>query len=217
MVRRINLVPQSERRRTQTDVGLLVAVAVGVLIVGAMLFTYFQARGELSDQEAQLAELQTQIAQVQAQLGALAAYEQLQNQVVATETVAQQIYAGRTLFSEVLGDVSLVIPENVWIADLAMNAPVAATETPAGGTAAPAEGALGSLSISTAHTYTFEDVAQAIVRLQLVPSLSDVTLVSTSSVDENNVPVKQFGVTAALANTQPSDTPLPISQVGVEP
>ena len=118
MVRRINLVPQSERRRTQTDVGLLVAVVVGVVIVGAMLFTYFQARGELSDQEAQLAELQTQIAQVQAQLGALAAYEQLQNEVVATETIAQQIYAGRTLFSEVLGDISLVIPENVWIADL---------------------------------------------------------------------------------------------------
>ncbi|MCL4368028.1 MAG: coiled-coil domain-containing protein [Actinobacteria bacterium] len=214
MVRRINLVPQAERRRTQTDIGLVVAIVIGVVIVGAILFSYFQTHGQLSDRQAQLAQVQTQIAQVQAQLGTLAQYEQLQNEVTQTETVAQQIYAGRTLFSEVLGDISLVIPENVWIADLNLNAPVAGTAKTGG--AAAAAGAQGSLSIGSANTYTFEDVARAIVRLQQVPSLSGVTLTQTNSVVVNTVKVKTFGVTATLVNTQPTDTPLPISQVGVQ-
>jgi Tfp pilus assembly protein PilN len=214
MMRRINLVPSGERRRTQTDIGLLLMVVIGGVIVIAMLFSYFQTRGQLSDREAELAQLQTQIATVTAQLGSLAAYEQLQNQVTQTETVAQQIYAGRVLFSEVLGDLSLVMPENVWIADLSLTAPAAASAAPAGGAAAT--GALGTFSITDAGTYTFEDVARAIVRLQQVPSLSGVALTAASSSVDNAVNVKKFGATASLVNTQPSDTPLPISQVGVQ-
>lgn len=216
MVRRINLVPQAERRRTQTDVGLIVAIVVGVVIVGVILFTYFQAKGELSDREAELAQVQTQIAQVQAQLGTLAQYEQLQNEVTQTENTAQQIYASRTLFSEVLGDISLVIPDNVWIADMTLNAPAgSATGASASGAAAAAV-TQGSLTISTGNTYTFDDVARAVVRLQLVPSLTDVTLTQTNSVVVNNTKTKTFGITATVINTQPPDTPLPISQVGVQ-
>jgi Tfp pilus assembly protein PilN len=214
MMRRINLVPSGERRRTQTDIGLLLLVVVGAVVVIAILFSYFQTRGQLSDREAELAQLQTQIATVTAQLGSLAADEQLQNQVTQTETLAQQIYAGRMLFSEVLGDLSLVIPENVWIADLNLTAPVAASAAPAGGAAAA--GGPGAFSISDAGTYTFEDVARAIVRLQQIPSLTGVTLTSANSAVDNEVKVKKFGATAALVNTQPSDTPLPISQVGVQ-
>ena len=216
MVRRINLVPQADRRRTQTDVGLILAIVIGLVIVGAIIFSYFQTQGQLNDKEAELAQVQTQIAQVNAQLGTLAGYEQLQNEVTQTETMAQQIYAGRTLFSEVLGDISLVIPENVWIADMNLTAPIAATAAAPAGGAAVAAGGQGSLSIASGNTYTFEDVARAIVRLQLVPSLSGVTLTQTNSVVVNNVKVKTFGVTATLINTQPPDTPLPISQVGVQ-
>jgi Tfp pilus assembly protein PilN len=215
MVRRINLVPQADRRRTQTDYGFVVAIVVVVVIIGAIVLTYFQTQGQLSDRQAQLDQLQTQVVQVQTQLGALGSFDQLQRAVTQKENVAQQIYAGRTLFSEVLGDISLVIPENVWIADLNLTAPVAGTAAVAGGAAA-AGGTQGSLTITSANTYTFEDVARAVVRLQLVPSLTDVALTQTNSIVVNNVKVKTFGISAIVLNTQPSDTPLPISQVGVQ-
>ena len=96
---------------------------------------------------------------MQAQLGTLAQYEQLQTEVTQTENTAQQIYASRTLFSEVLGDISLVIPDSVWIADMTLTAPA--------GSAPGRRRAGGGHGRDTrqpddrhGNTYTFEDVAR---------------------------------------------------------
>lgn len=228
MVRRINLIPAGDRRRTQADTGLLIAVVVAMLAVGAMGATYFRTSGQLADYQAELAELQTQNAQVQAQLTSLASYGTLEQQRQQAQAVAQHVYEHRTLISEVLGDISLVVPENVWFANLTVKAPTiptASTETTP--TAAPgaapvvaqtpgapgAPPAAGNLSID-ATTYSFEDVSRLLVRLQQVPSLKDVALSTAGA--EGDTDNKSTTVQASVINARPLSSPLPIALVEVE-
>jgi len=68
------------------------------------------------------------------------------------------------------------------------------------------------------NTYSFEDVAQFLVRLQLIPALAEIDLASAGepigSVDDTK------GVKALVGghgeHTQPPDAPLPMSQVELE-
>ena len=122
MVRRINLVPPGERRRTQSDVGLLILLAVVVAILAGVGYAWFHYRTSLADKETELAQVQTEIRDVQQQLDALAQFEALQTSKNQTEALVQQIYAGRTLLSEILGDISLVIPKEAWVQTMSLSA-----------------------------------------------------------------------------------------------
>ncbi len=123
MLRRINLIPQSERARTQSDVGMLGLIIVSVLVLAAIAFTYVYYNGVLRDRQQELASLQAQTAQVQGQLNALAEYQALDEKRQKAEAVVQHIYAGRTLVSQTLGDLSLVIPKESWLQRMQMSAP----------------------------------------------------------------------------------------------
>jgi Tfp pilus assembly protein PilN len=222
MVRRINLVPSGERRRTQSDVGLLILLAVIVAILAGVGYTWFHYRTSLADKENELAQVQTEIQKVQQQLNTLAQFEALQNAKNQAEALVQQIYAGRTLLSEILGDVSLVIPKEAWVQTMSLSAPEVAAviatfpgQPPApAGTASPA----GQFNVA-GITYTFEDVARTMVRMEQVPSFANVTLGTVGAAAGNVDPAKKakgFTMTAGVVNTQAPDTPLPLTQVEVQ-
>jgi Tfp pilus assembly protein PilN len=219
MVRRINLVPQSARQRTVTNVGLLVLLAVSIVVVFALGFGYYLLNSNLSDRESELADVQQQTALLQGQLTALQQYEQLQSERASTEAVVQGVYASRTLVSGILDAVSRVVPENAWFQGLALTASdPAASSTGKSQTASPTAQRDNKLAVE-GRTYSFEDVAQVLVRLQLVPALSEVNLVSAGQSTGATDPaknVKAFSIGAAVINTQPADTPLPMSQVEVD-
>jgi Tfp pilus assembly protein PilN len=223
MVRRINLVPPSERRRTQSDVGLLILLVIVVVVLGALGYAYFHYQGVLTDRENDLAQVQAEIQKVQQQLAALAQYEELQQNKDQIETVVQQIYAGRTLVSEILGDISLVVPKEAWFQSMVVSAPdisaviatFAGQVQPTPGTAAPT----GNYSVS-GNTYTFEDVARVMVRFEQVPSFINVNLGTIGSAQGSTDPtkkVKGFSLSAGVINTQDPNTALPLTQVEVQP
>lgn len=216
MVRRINLVPTTERRRTQTDLGLLVLLAAGVAVLGGMAFSYFYFSGVASDREMELALVQTQRQQVEAQLASLTQFEALETQVKTNEQLVQQLYAGRTMVSEVLGDLSLVVPKEVWFDNLDLAAPPlsASVAAPVAGQAPSGPGA-GSLSFA-GTTFNFEDVAQLLVRLDQMSAVTKVTLGTADSAEIGDDDVKSFDINTELMNTQPSDAPLPITEVEVK-
>lgn len=214
MLRRINLIPQSERARTQSDAGMLALIIVGAVVLAAIAFTYVYYNGVLKDRQQELASLQSQTAQVQNQLNALAEYQALDVKRQNAEAVVQHIYSGRTLVSQTLGDLSLVIPKESWLQQMQVSSP-----------AVPAYGAggddqdlkAGTFSVS-GQTYTFEDVATTMVRLEQIPSLGPVLLTTAGTNDpatSTAKSIKTFTLTASVSNTQPADTPLPISQVQV--
>ena len=219
MVRRINLVPQSQRQRTATNVGLLVLLAVGIVVLFALGFGYYLLSGNLSDRKSELADVQQQTALLQGQLTSLQQYERLQSERASAESVVQGVYASRTLVSDVLDAVSRVVPENAWFQSLALTA---SDPTGASTGASPTAGLTAMRDNKLAvegRTYSFEDVAQVLVRLQLVPALSEVKLVSAGRSTGATDPaqhVKAFSIQAAVINTQPANTPLPMSQVEVD-
>lgn len=214
MFRRINLIPESERARTQSDMGMLALIIASVVVLAAIAFTYVYFNGVLKERQQELASLQAQTAQVQSQLNALAEYQALDEKRQKAEVVVQHIYAGRTLVSQTLGDLSLVIPKESWLQKMQMSAPTVPAF--ANGGAAEAQAEVGGMSVE-GQTYTFEDVATTIVRLEQIPSLGPVSLTQAAENADasSSKAIKRFTLTALVANTQPADTPLPISQVRV--
>ena len=95
--------------------------------------------------------------------------------------MVQSIYSSRTLLSDVLDAVSLVVPENAWFQSLQLTA---SDPVPAGDRRGRASSAGdGKISIE-GQTYSFEDVSRLIVRLQLIPSLTGVELTSANQAQE---------------------------------
>ena len=120
MARRLNLIPPSERSRTTTDFGLLILIGVAIVVIFAIGFGYYLLNGTLTDREQELADLQQQNASLQAQLAELRQYGDIQRDRVDTEEVVQGIYASRTLVSDILDGISLVVPENAWFQSVAL-------------------------------------------------------------------------------------------------
>lgn len=228
MIRRINLIPPSERPRTRTDFGMLGLIVLAVIVVAGIALSYVYFNGVLTDRKRELEQVQAQAAQARNQLAALAQYEALGNERREAEEVVQHIYAGRTLLSQALGDLSLVIPKEVWLQQLSLAAPPVPPFAPVAGQAAAQQGAgsdEGSFTI-TGTTYTFDDVATLLVRLEQIPSLKDIKLQTAGASSASGASgtsattadsLKTFAMQSVVVNTQSPDTPLPISQVQVAP
>jgi Tfp pilus assembly protein PilN len=170
MARRINLVPRSERPRTRTDWGLLAMVGLFIVVIFALGFGYYLFSNVLDGRKQELADLQLQTASLELQVEALQQYEQLAAQREDVQAVVQGIYSNRTLLSDVLDAVSLVVPENAWFQSLQVSA---ADPVPGSDGADASAGQDGDITIQ-GQTYSFEDVSRLIVRLQLIPSIAGV-------------------------------------------
>ena len=218
MARRINLIPRAERPRTRTDYGLLAMVGLFIIVIFALAFGYYSFSNILEQRKQELSDIQVQTAALQQQVEALRQYEQLASKRGNIETVVQSIYSNRTLLSDVLDAVSLVVPENTWFQsiDLVASDPVTASPTGAAATI-PSAAETGKISID-GQTYSFEDVSRLIVRLQLIPSLSGVQLTAaneTQKADGAQLAIKGFSIGAAVVNNEPGGT-LPLTDVEVQ-
>ena len=217
MTRRINLVPPSERARTSTDVGVLVMLVIGVLVVFGLGFGYYLLNSELSDKRAQLTVLEQQVAEVEAEVAALHQYELLAIQRDQVEAMVEGIYSARTTVSGVLDDISLVIPNTIWFQSLGLTVadPVVATAATAGGPVSdPTAGTLLSVE---GKTYSFEEVAQLLVRFQLVPSLVNVELLGASdeTFEGATEELKAFSIKGSVIDPSPEEI-LPLSEIRVD-
>jgi type IV pilus assembly protein PilM len=224
IVRRVNLLPVGERTRTTTDYGTLALLGVVIVAIFALAFGYYLLHNTLGDRERELADVQQQTTSLESQVASLDQYARLQAQRVSAEKLVQGIYANRTLVSNVLDALSLVVPDTAWFESMALTTTVpTGTSASAGGAATAVTQTDNNLTIQ-GNTYSFEDVAQVLVRLQLLrvplPTvLSGVHLVSAGEpVGETDpaIAVKGFSIEASVVNDQPADTPLPMSQVEVE-
>lgn len=211
MARRINLVPAEARARTTTNVAMLGFVAVAIIVLFALGLGYYMFSNSLNDREEELAEVRQETQALQSQVAALAKYDSLASDRTSAESAIQGIYAGRTLVSDFLNSLSLVVPENVWLADLQVS-----TVDPGLSSAGPDVSLDNAVSFS-GSTYSFEDVAQLLVRLQLIPSLANVELQGAAGGQGGGAEgdVKSFSIQATLSPPI-EEAVLPVSQVEVE-
>ena len=216
MPRRINLLPRTERVRTATNVPALILLVAGVVVVFGLGFGYYWLSTEKSNLENELEEKQAQLRDLQAQVAALDEYRLLAAEVSYMEEIVTGVYAGRTVMSKVLSDLSLVIPENVWLTSFSMTA--GEPQVPLPNEPGTLVSGTGTMTMS-GYTYSFPDVAAFLVRLKLVPALGDIVLNSAGPAIgpvDPSLGVRGFNLRAGVFNTQPEDTRLPMSKVEVE-
>jgi Tfp pilus assembly protein PilN len=213
MAGRINLVPPAERARTTTNVGMLGLVAGIVVVLFGLGFGYYLLTNSRADWQEQLERAKQETVTVKGQIASLIQYEQLATDRKKAEELATTLYAGRTLVADFLDSFARVVPENVWLSSLSLTAADPMTTVDAAGNATTTPG--GNMVTIEGQTYSFEDVAQVLVRLQLLPMLSEIDL-STASSQDDATAIKQFSIDAVLDKPDGTGIQLPLSQVEVE-
>jgi Tfp pilus assembly protein PilN len=212
-MRAVNLLPRdtgSKRGVTPQQVPVLVGAGVGVLVVAVLGGGYMMeakkvaaAQHDLDAAKAQLAATplppSTPTTPTNTTPAAVAADQPLRLQAVSA-ALSQRI-----AWDRVLREVSLVLPTDVWLQSLTMNAPTAAAAGP-GAAAAPANG----FQIS-GTTYSYDSVARLLSRLSLVPDLTGVALTGSTQAGRLvnfNVSAGIKGAPAPAATTTPA-VPVP--------
>jgi len=177
-MRAVNLLPVEARvgrRRPPTAVVALAGLAA--LVVSVLVVGFVSASGKTDEREQELTALEQELAVAgratkpkPAQTARAAAREQ-------RFTALNDALAKRLAWDRVLREVSLVLPDDVWLSSLAAAG--------AGGVEAAAESApAGAQTITfNGFTYSQESVARLLTRLGLVADLSNVKL-QTSAVTE---------------------------------
>jgi Tfp pilus assembly protein PilN len=177
-VRAVNLLPNddAQRGRRQQNLPALISTGLIVLVTGLVGVLYFSAKSastakglELQDAKAELALLPTpsELASETAGQRTLASERQ------ARITALSAALSHRVAWDRVLREVSLVLPDDVWLTQLAAFSPKPPTGTTPSTTA---PGAVPQGFTMAGYTYSHDAVARLITRLSVVPGLQNVWL-----------------------------------------
>jgi Tfp pilus assembly protein PilN len=201
-MRAVNLLPRDDyfkRRQQQQKVQWVVVVPVilVVLISGVLSMLFLSASGTVKDRKAELATLNAELAaiptpnvsKVQSQ-NALAADKDARIKAV------NSALSRRVAWDRVFRELSLVLPDDVWLTDLSAKSPV----SPALAGAAPpaATNVAASGFILDGYTYSQAAVARLLGRVTVIPDLVNVQLVKSKLEVHGNTRVVNFTIAADL-------------------
>jgi Tfp pilus assembly protein PilN len=138
---RVNLMPPeieaaAKFRRFQLVMGA--ALAGAVVIVGGL---YMHGKSAVSDAQSQLDAAQAQHTVLQSKLASLSSVQDVYTQVASKQAMLQSAMAGEIRWSYYLNDLSLKMPDNVWLTS------VAATESASPGASSTAASAANATSV----------------------------------------------------------------------
>ena len=197
-MKRINLLPPGEKDKASREQGLAYALLGLVVLVVALGAVYLMLNRQVATKQDQVNGLQAQIQQVDSQVQALKWAQVLQSQRASMMTTATQIYAARVDWSNILEELSLVIPDQVVLTDLTGQVPAAMQPTVggSGSTTGATQTTTGPDLTLSGKADTHVSVASFMTRLGLLPQLTDVQLVS--STESSNGNYVEFQITAHL-------------------
>lgn len=154
---RVNLMPPeiaeaARFRRFQFAMGATVVAAV--VAVGGL---YAQAHSGVSSANDTLAAAQAEHASLQARETSLQGVQSVYNEVAARQAMLQRAMGDEVRWSYYLADLSMKIPQNVWLTSVEATQQTAAAATPA--VAAPGSPTVSQLTPSGIGSVTFGGVA----------------------------------------------------------
>ena len=192
-MRAVNLLPRDAPVKSfAANRGVAFGGVGGAALVTAVLATMvLGAGGAVSEKQAELDSLRAQIAAVPRPVEQNTGGDaQLAVEKGARVGALSLALNGRVAWDRVLRQVSLVLPEDVWLTTLSATAPAAAA-------AAAEEGASGGTGFTlVGSTYSQDGVARFLSRLSVVPDLANVRLMSSQSVLVGRRELVQFTVLA---------------------
>jgi Tfp pilus assembly protein PilN len=177
-MRAVNLLPKDDQQRSrkQQNVPALVSTALVVLVTGLVGVTYLSAKStaesrdfDLQDAKAELALLPTP----EELAAARAPQQKLSAEHNARVVALSAALSHRVAWDRVLRQISLVLPEDVWLKELYAEAPNKPGLAPA--LATPA-GHPPQLMTIVGYTYSHDAVARLMTRLAVIPDLRNIWL-----------------------------------------
>jgi Tfp pilus assembly protein PilN len=201
-VRAVNLLPPDPTKRTKTNVPALVGVAGSVLAIGVLVMLFMSANSKVHDRRDQLDALDAQIAVIPPPPPPDTAGQGLASEQQARLGVLATALSRRVAWDRVLREVSLVLPNDVWLTQLAASSPVVGTSSAP--PVAPLPTAVPNGLTISGYTYSQPSVARLLSRLELVPDLSDVQLQSSARAQIGTQSVVQFSIAANIRTGEAS-------------
>jgi Tfp pilus assembly protein PilN len=182
----VNLIPaESGRTGGRSGVGVYVLLGVlGVLLVSVA--AYVLTNNTVTSRRAELADLQTQLAAVQAQADAARPYRDFASLAQARVDTVRQLGESRFDWQRALGDLSKVIPDNIWLSSLLGTVTTGVSiEGASSGATSTLRAALPNPAIELKGCTTSHDgVVRLISRLRLVDSVQRVSLADSVKSDD---------------------------------
>ncbi|HEV8099975.1 MAG TPA: PilN domain-containing protein [Gaiellaceae bacterium] len=175
-MRAINLLPRDDARGPQKRQWIvLVPVVLAVLLAALLSATFLSASGTVKDKQSELATLQDELqaiptpdaSRVKTQT-ALAADKQ------ARVTALSGALSRRVAWDRIFRELSLVLPNDVWLATISAKAPVPSSSATV---PVPASTSVAATQFTIdGFTYSHAAVARLLTRLAVVPDLVNVQL-----------------------------------------
>jgi Tfp pilus assembly protein PilN len=198
-MRAVNLLPKDDvqRSRKQQNVPALVSSALIVLITGLMGVLYFSAKSTAQQKEVELRDAKTELALLPTSddlAAAQAGTEHLRSEHSARLAALSTALTHRVSWDRVLREISLVLPEDVWLKDLSATSPTRA------GAAAPVNvaGVAPQGFAINGYTYSHDAVARLLSRLAVIPDLQHVWLERSTRAIAGGRPIVSFTIRAAV-------------------
>ena len=187
-MRAVNLLPRDEAKRSfEAKRGVVFGGVAGAALATAVLASMtMSAGGSVSGKQDELDALRAQVAAIPpVQVIDTSKEDSFAAEKGARVGALSAALSGRVAWDRVLRQVSLVLPEDVWLTNLTAAAPDAAQ---------PA--ATGSGFTLTGATYSQNGVARFLARLAVIPDLANVRLQSSQSQVVNERELVQFTILA---------------------
>jgi Tfp pilus assembly protein PilN len=202
IMRAFNLLPrdlergQKEKRHPVTHV---VVVAVGLVALAGLAAGFLVSSADVSDKTKTRDELSAQLQEALRRQAELAAGEERTDPALLEEESARTSALSTALGSRIawdrfLRDLSLVLPEDVWLQGVIAQ-PLAPVTNPETGALAPLAGS--ALTIN-GMTRAQDGVARLLSRLEVLPQLTGVNLLSSAVQTVGGEEVVVFSVTATV-------------------
>jgi Tfp pilus assembly protein PilN len=197
----VNLLPTETKERQQSRRVTALAVFGVAGVVMLMLLVYLLQVGRLSSANRQLTAQNSINQDLQSKITGLQQFADLKANVTAKQALVTGVLHGEVLWSGVLHDLSMVIPDKMWLTNMT------GTLTPStNGGAAPATGApvtggapalVGSIQFQ-GYSFDHPTVALWLTRLVQVHGWVNAWITNASRTVYNNTPVVQFSSSTDL-------------------
>ena len=198
-MRAVNLLPKDDAQRSKKPQNLpaLVSSALIVLITGLVGVLYFSAKSEAQAKGMEVRDVKAELALLPTPsdlAAASAGTDQLRAEHVARVAALSTALTHRVSWDRVLREISLVLPEDVWLKDMSAVSPA----TP-GATATP--NVVGAPPIGftiNGYTYSHDAVARFLTRLAVIPDLQDIWLERSARAELGGRSIVTFTIRAAV-------------------
>jgi len=202
----VNLMPRevAKAKSSRLSPPVLTAVIVGVLVVVVLAAGFVRGSSKVAHKRTELDAARAELALIPAPVASDAASSTLATARTQRIAALQGALNGRISWDRILREISLVLPNDVWLTGLTLQAPEpVAPVVPTDGTTTAAPTVAAPAATPTDFTmngkaFTHVGVARLLKRLALIPDLANVTLGHSTRTAVGNRAAVEFSVMAAV-------------------